>query len=312
MNNEVHLIKTVCFLLFFSFSTFASDQVSLIFINSPKGINWKTPWSLSVSTINNSLLKFKNKRVFGISHVFINVKCDSLKKNEYFGMTSATDTEERDLLFKQKYGLGIMFHTYAGKLERNKVIEKDLKDYEGSDRIAKMTTIISSEACERMLDYAKDFEARGFNKMYSGLQADPLKGEGSGCSAFGMSFLEVGGLLDKEYFTEFREHIYIPKRFVGGPLTGNKVPLTRLLFRPGAKWSNKEPNIELHAWNPEKMHAWVGKTYEAALKGNKLPNMVGLKLNGKTKEVVFDKTHYETPTGSYWKFDDTFLATAQN
>ena len=110
MNNEVHLIKTVCFLLFFSisFSTIASDQVSLIFINSPKGINWKTPWSLSVSTINNSLLKFKNKRVFGISHVFINVKCDSLGKNEYFGMTSATDTEERELLFKKKYGLGIM------------------------------------------------------------------------------------------------------------------------------------------------------------------------------------------------------------
>lgn len=308
MNNEVQLIKTVCFLLVFSFSAFASDQMSLIFINSPKGINWKSPWSLSVSTINNSLLKFKNKRVFGISHVFIQLKCDSLRKNEYFGMTSATDTEERDLLLKQKYGLGIMFHTYAGKLEKTNDIMKDLKDYEGSDRLAKMTIKISPEACQRMFDYVEEFEDRGYNKMYSGLQADPLKGEGAGCSAFGVSFLEVGGLLEQDYFSEWREHLHIPKRFIGGPLTGHKVPLTRLLFRPAAKWSKKEEHIELFAWNPERMHRWVDKVFKNAVLGKKLPHLVEIRQNGKTKEIVFDKTHYQTPTGSYWKFDEASLA----
>lgn|GEM_PF-769777 len=306
--------KTVCLfcLLIFSFSALAADQVSLIIINSPKGINWKSPWGLTVSTINNSLLKFKNKRVFGISHVFINVKCDSLGKDIYRGMTSATDTEERELLLKKKYGLGLMFHGYAGKLEKEDIILRDLTPYSGNDRIAKLTTIISPEACERMLTYVDDYEARGFGKMYSGLQADPLKGGGSSCSAFGVSFLEVAGLLEKEYFTDWREHLYIPKCFIGGPLTGNKVPVTRLLFRPGAKWSNKEPNIELYAWNPEKMHAWVGRIYDAAQKGKYAKNLVDIKHVGKTKEIIFDKTSYPTPTGNYWKFDDSKMASAQN
>lgn len=282
--------------------------MTLFFINSPKGINWKTPWSITVSTINNSLLKFKDKRVFGISHVFVKVQCDNLGKTIYRGMTSATDSEERDLLFNKKFGLGLMFHTYLGKLEKDEVIKKDLDSYAGSDRVAKMTTIISPEACERMVTYVNDFEARGFGKMYSGLQADPLKGEGSGCSAFGMSFLEVAGLLEPEYAAKFREHLYIPKRFVGGPLTGNKVSVTHLLFRPSAKWNNKEPNIELYAWNPEKMHAWVSDIYKAAEHGKHIPNLVGTTKLGKTKEIVFDKSHLPVPTGSYWKFQNEVLA----
>ena len=313
MNNEVHLIKTVCFALFFIFSlpSFAADQISLVFINSPKGINWKTPFSLTVSTINNSLLKFKNKRVFAISHVFVNLKCDSLGKDVYVGMTSATTTEERELLLKHKVGLGLMFHTYVGKLEKTAEIVKDLESYHGSDRVAKMTTLVSNEACARMLDYAQDYEARGFGAMYSGLQADPLKGEGSGCSAFGMSFLEVAGLLEPEYFTKWREHLYIPKRFIGGPLTGRKVPVTRLLFRPGAKWSDREPHIELHAWNPEKMHSWVGRVHHQSKKGQSIRNLVEIRQVGKTKEVIFDKTHYPTPSGPYWKFKHAHLANTQ-
>lgn len=291
------------------FSSFAfADEMTLFFINSPKGINWKTPWSLTVSTINNSLLKFKDKRVFGISHVFVKVQCDTLGKTIYRGMTSATDSEERDLLLNKKVGLGLMFHTYVGKLEKDEAIKKDLDSYSGSDRVAKMTTIISPDACERMVNYVNDFEARGFGKMYSGLQADPLKGEGSGCSAFGMSFLEVAGLLEPEYAAKFREHLYIPKRFIGGPLTGNKVPVTRLLFRPAAKWNNKEPNIELYAWNPEKMHAWVSDIYKSAEQGKHIPNLVGVKKLGKTKELVFDKSHLPVPTGSYWKFQNAVLA----
>ena len=306
------MIKTVCFLLLFSFSSFAADEMSLIFINSPKGINWKNPWALTVSTINNSLLKFKNKRVFSISHVFVKIKCESSGRTIHRAMTSATTTEERDLLLNKKVGLGLMFHSYVGKLEKEDVIEKDLKDYEGSDRVAKMTTIISPEACDRMLTYVDDYEARGYGNMYSGLQHDPLNGKGAGCSAFGVSFLEVAGLLEPEYFTDWREHIYIPKRFIGGELTGNKVPVTRLLFKPAAKWSNKEPNIELYAWNPEKMHKWVSKIFDQGKKGKTIKNLVELRKVGKTKEVIFDKSHLPTPQGNYWKFEDAILANSQN
>lgn len=295
------MIKNFLAVLLFitSYSTCA-DTLSLHLFRSPKGINWKTPWSLTVSTLKNSIVKFDNKRAFSISHVFVEVKCDSTGEHIFRGQTSIPDSNERELLFKKKYGMGVMFHTQPGVLEKEDVIKKDLLSYETSFRRAKASFKISPSTCQRMLQYAREYEERKYYEMYAGLQGDPLKGEGAGCSAFGASFLRVGGILGN-FANEWKQIIDVPKRFVGGPLTGNKVNILKIISKPFAKWSNKEPHIHLEAWDPEQMHRWVYKIFTQVQSSQYNGDFSAVIENqGDAKSVELDVSHLPTPQGSFW------------
>jgi hypothetical protein len=287
------------FALIFSFSA-SANELKLHLLKSPLGINWKSPYQLTVSTLKNQIVPFKNKRAYSISHVFVEVKCDSSGKHILRGMTSATTTEERDLVFKKKYGLGTMFHTFAGKLEKDEEIIRDLAPYEGSKRKAELTIKISPKACERMVSYAEEYEELGYGNKYAGLQGDPLKREGSGCSAFAVSFLRVAGLMDN-FTDEWKTVIDVPDRFIGGPMTGNKVNILKLLSAPLARWSNKVPHVHLEAWNPEAIHSWVKKTYfqvrEGSYEGQWPANISRFK---NTYHVELNMEDRDTPTGDFW------------
>jgi hypothetical protein len=279
-----------------------ADELTLHFMRSPLGIDWSDPWHMTMSTFENSIIPFKKKRAFAISHVFAELKCDSTGEHLYRAMTSEEDNTERDLVFKKHYGLGVMFHTYPGLLEKNDVITHDLAPYETSGRHNILTIKVAPKTCQRMVKYVNDYDARGFGKKYSGLQADPLKGEGAGCAAFGVSFLRVGGLMDK-FTNEWKEILDIPKRLIGGPLTGNKVKVVYILTHFFAQWNNREPHIHLEAWNPERMHSWVKKMYKKVRHGEyhgQWPADISQK--GKSLHLTLDMSHRPTPTGPYWLF----------
>lgn len=289
------------FLLVFLFptSTYA-NELRLYFLRSPLGINWQSPWKMTVSTLKNQVFPTKYPRGYRISHVFAEIRCDSNGRQIFRGMTSKTNDEERDLILNKKYGLGVMFHTYAGLYEKNESILADLGPYKGSKRRAELSIRVSAEACERMQAYADEYEDLGYGQMYSGLQADPLKREGAGCSAFAVSFMRVGGLMD-DFTDEWKQIIDVPKYLVGGPLTGNKVNLLTILNRPFAQWSSKRPHIHLEAWDPEKMHAWVQKVYrqiEAGTYDGKWP--ASTSRYGNTLHVELDMENRQTPSGSFW------------
>ncbi|MBA2403709.1 MAG: hypothetical protein H0V66_02975, partial [Bdellovibrionales bacterium] len=111
MNNLVGL------LVWFISSSVLADSVSLHLFRSPLGINWSTPWQMTVSTLKNSLANTHGKRAFAISHVFVEINCESTGEHIFRGQTSVDDSGERELLFKKKYGMGVMFHTYKGQYE---------------------------------------------------------------------------------------------------------------------------------------------------------------------------------------------------
>lgn len=278
-----------------------ADELKLHFMHSPLGVNWSSPWHLAVSTLKNQIAPVGKKRAYSISHVFVELKCDSQGKHLFRGMTSAPGTEDRDLVFKEKYGLGTMFHSYKGVLEKDQSIVNDLAPYEGHKRHSELSIKVSAAACERMIAYVDEYEALGYGNMYSGLQADPLKREGSGCSAFGVSFMRVAGLMDESITKNWIESIDIPTRLIGGPMTGKKVSIFYILTHPGAHWNNKEKHVHLNAWNPEKMHSWVGKTYKQIREGQyggKWPANVSRK--GDTLTVELDMTNRPVPTGTFW------------
>lgn len=278
----------------------AADELKLHIMKSPVGVNWSSPWALTMSVLKNQIAPVGGKRKFSISHVIVEVKCNSVGKHIYRGMTSATTTEERDLVFNQKYGLGTMFHTYAGLLEKEEDIFKGYEPYAGNKRRSELAIKVSPEACERMLQYAQEYEDLGYGKMYSGLQADPLKREGAGCSAFAMSFMRVAGLMDN-FTEEWKQKIHIPLRFIGGPMTGKKVNIITLLTKPFATWNKNEPHYYLEAWDPELMHKWVRKTYFEVINNEyegSWPANVSREKN--TLKVELNMENRETPEGEFW------------
>jgi hypothetical protein len=136
--------------------------------------------------------------------------------------------------------------------------------------------------------------------MYSGLQADPLKREGAGCSAFAVSFLRVGGLMDS-FTNEWKQIIDVPKSLIGGPITNNRVHLIKLLTRPLTRWGSKVPHVHLEAWDPELMHSWVRKTYDQVSTGSYSGRWpVKATREKATFKVEFDMEERETPTGEFW------------
>ncbi len=294
-------MKTLMALLVLIISTHTlADSVSLHLFRSPLGINWATPWEMTVSTLKNSVANTHGKRAFSISHVFAEINCNSTNEHIYRGQTSIENSGEWDLLFKKKYGMGVMFFTYEGKFEKDETILNDMAPYEGSERRGTFTAIVNPATCQRMLRYVREYEERGYGNIYSGLQADPLKGEGAGCSAFAVSFLRVGGLMEP-FVKEWQNVIDVPKRFVGGPLTGNKVSIFKLLASPGAKWSNKEAHIHLEAWNPERMLEWVNKTHDFVLNGGVMEGHgVYIDSVGKSRHVTVDLYDRATPNGPIW------------
>lgn len=288
-------------LLFLLITTSAlADSVTFHLIRSPKGINWASPWTMTVSAIKNTLAKTGDKRAFSISHVFVELKCDSTGTHILRGQTSIENSGERDLILKKKYGLGVLFQNYEGLFEKDERILKDLASYEGSKRVGKFTAMINPSTCARMLKFVNEYEERGYWKTYAGFHAEPLKGEGAGCSAFAMSFLRVGGLM--ESFTNEWQHILaVPKRFVGGPRTGNKVSILKLLAKPKASWSSSEPHFMMQAWDPEKMLKWVNKTHDLLQNGGELEDYeTSFESVGNSKEVTVDLTDRPTPTGNIW------------
>lgn len=283
-------------------SSFAvkADEVRLHMFRSPLGINWKNPWTLTVSAVKNSIAPVGKKESFSISHVAVEVKCDSIDKHIYRGMTSAPGDEDRELVFKKKYGLGTLFHTYKGRLEKDEEIIEYTRPYRTHKRRAEIGIKISPATCERLLAYAQEYEDLGYGNMYAGFHADPLKGEGAGCSAFVISFLRVGGLMD-DFMEEWKQVIDVPLRFVGGPLTQKKVSIFYILKRPRARWSSKEPHIHMEAWDPELMHSWVKRTYYALENGHaEIPWNAEASREGKSLKIELDMSERPTPSGPFW------------
>jgi hypothetical protein len=296
------LSKLICFVSLFCCWQASADSLTLHLFRSPRGINWSSPWAMTTSTIHNAYTSTGSMRAFSISHVFVEVTCDSTGEHILRGQTSRDNEEERELIFKKKYGLGVMFHTFRGRFEKDDDIDRDMAPYEGSSRRATFSARINPQTCQRLLQYAREYEERGFGELYSGLQADPLKGEGAGCSAFAMSFIRVGGLLEP-YMEDWKQIIDVPKRFVGGPITGNKVKITKILSHPRARWSNREPHVHLEAWDPERMHAWVGKIYDRIILGqHKNSYEFSVNRTGNSYAVEVDLTDKATPTGPIWLF----------
>jgi hypothetical protein len=172
--------------------------MTLYFIPSPYGLNWESPSKLAKGILKNKLLP--GSRFMG--HVNIELDYQDPEDGKVHILTGMTQKKMNapKLLFKEKYGLGILYHSFEGRLESIEELTPELNKYfkRGNKKINFVKYKLNLSVCRRIRDYVAQYTKNGHDRYY-GLYNKPLHGEGAGCSAFGASFLEVAGILEEEH-----------------------------------------------------------------------------------------------------------------
>lgn len=267
-----------------------TNSLTLYFIPSPLGLDWSSPAKLAVSAAKNRL-RFQSRFM---GHVFVEIQCGD--KIERTGMVGTNFDYLNQLLIEQR-GLGVLYHSFAGGLEQSADVEGEIKELsQEGERLNFVKFKLNEGQCVRVVTYLKEY--RGYNVgRYYGLANRPLYAEGSGCSAFGASFLEVAGILDTEMTEAWSQTVLIPLKYAGPPLKTEGVSLWSLIMNAQSWASEKEVHKKLFFWSPDRMFEWVkGKVSKANVE--KKFSVIAI---GKSKGIEFDKSYLPAPTGPIWQ-----------
>ncbi|MCT4641551.1 MAG: hypothetical protein N4A33_04585 [Bacteriovoracaceae bacterium] len=249
------------------------NKLTLYFIPSPKPLDWSSPTKLARTIVRNQILR--KHRFMG--HVNVRLQYDNI--DIFTGMCAIDIDRARGLLLKEKIGLGIVFHSFAGRLEDNTELEKEFEQYyeKGNERMNFIEFSISNSMAKRVHEYLDTFKKEKLDAYY-GLVNSPLHCEGAGCSAFGASIMDIIGMLDNDIKMAWSNRVKVPYQLSGNPLTNNKVSLFKLLFKNFNWAKDNEDGYDLFFWDPDLMWKWTeeqikNKTYELTKKRN----VIGLK-----------------------------------
>lgn len=274
------------------------SSLTLYFLSSPHGLNWSGPKSITASLVKN-VLSPKNRM---LGHVAVELNCPV---QNYYALTGMTDTGEisyNDLVLKDKIGFGVLFEVVPGQLEETAPLARELAEkLVLGKRVRFLSTLISQQTCERLVTYLEEYKANGSNHFY-GLTNRPRYGEGAGCSAFGVSFLDVAGLLDQEFIDHWSYFIRFPERLIGEKSEQKKVSLFRLLLlrKKYNRWAKKEEaGRSIFFWDPDTMFNWAEEKIQTQSPSNFAYEIIEL---GQTKGLLIDHTTKETPTEPIWLF----------
>jgi hypothetical protein len=231
-----------------------SSKLTLYFIPSPRPLDWSSPTSLSRTILKNQIIR--KSRFMG----HVNVKLEHNGNEIFTGMVAKDIDTARSLLFRKKIGLGIIYHSFEGKLESKEELDIELGKYleDGNKRINFIQYKISNSMGDRVQEYLETFKELQLDSYY-GLVNSPLHGEGAGCSAFGASVAAIMDELNEEVTQAWSNQVLVPMHLTGEPVTQNKVSFFSLLLK-NHTWANKnEDHKELFFWDPDLMWSWVEK-----------------------------------------------------
>ena len=287
------------FLIFFtSFNLFSKEnvnQLTLYFFPSPYELNWESPQKIAQSVLKSTYIPTKFKYRHSLGHVSSELLCDD-GFYHLSGMTTKEKNEDTQLILKEKVGLGVMFYPMKGKLQSRKEVEDDIQDRIKKGKMNWISIKINKTTCQRLKQDLQTYENENIQDVY-GLVFNPRKKEGAGCSAFGMSLLEVAGLMTEEYKTEFSQRVFVNNDLNGFNGSVNKASFFKILLGINAKhWSKDNKNgKELFFWRPNLMYEWV-KNKIKKLKERQLTTY-RIETKGKLEGLSIDKTMVAAPKG---------------
>ncbi|MBI5371356.1 MAG: hypothetical protein HZA79_04930 [Sphingobacteriales bacterium] len=192
----------------------SAQELTIYAIPSPKGINWQSPGKLVRSYLSNFFAASRyGKHKHAIGHVIVELR-DSTR-HVLTSVTSASHSGMTKNVLRRGYGLGILFSDIRGILEETDINLPQVQQRSQSGEIAFIRYRVSQPVFDRLWQYYEEYKQREYYRNYNGANK-PREGLGAGCSAFAVSFLEVGGLLDILPDSLWKVEVNAPAKLVGG------------------------------------------------------------------------------------------------
>lgn len=243
-----------------------SHEITFYAIPPAGNIDWANPSSLFKSTINCYLKAGLRKHYYVIGHVITQISSPLLDSTVYLSMSGAIQTEKLEYVLKKKVGLAALGATLKGHMEQQESIRKGLELYGKRDKVRYIKYKVNEEAIKRIMYFVKYYTERneyGWSpcEHYNGALYPRYQHEGSGCSAFGVSLLEIAGLLPDSIKKKWMVEINIPMELIGGTLNGNKRIKHRSVLKTKA-WhdgSGKEniDFVKFSIYEPAYIFNWI-------------------------------------------------------
>jgi hypothetical protein len=289
---------TLSLWIFLASALASADELTLYFIHSPLGLDWHRPSDIARSIMFNELAAQITGRGHSAGHVYIGLNCGS--SQVMAGMTNSDDSEFSKVIFKEKRGLGTLFYTFHGRIQRTEEVALDINRRLQDGEINFMTFLIQPSSCQRSMQYLEEFSARGYDQFY-GLANRPLHGEGAGCSAFGTSFLTVSGIEESELTDAWSQSLRVPLKYIGDPTTHRTVNFLKLVSSIDGWARANQPHRPIFFWDPDQMYNWVDAVVSGRLE-TALPVQTAMKVNA--RGLLVDYTHIPTPNRPIWESEN--------
>lgn len=229
-------------------------RLTIYVVPSTEWLGWNSPAELMKNTAWNKVFPvFPKKKKRAIGHVFVELTDGSYRF--FGGMTTQAGNHQINKVVKEGYNLGVLFAEFPGALDCPDKLQDELIQRCEDGEIAFMTFSLHRSNFDRLREYIDTYQQREYHLIYNG-NNQPRKGEGAGCSAFGISFLEVAGLLKEDWKEEWTMKVRVPKHLVGGPKTGQNVSVISMLF--ANRWAKEhEPHLVLELYEPFLIYEWI-------------------------------------------------------
>jgi hypothetical protein len=277
------------------------NELTIYFIPSKAEYDWSSPHTLYRSYFKNYLRNMFKKDCYSLGHAFLELRSPLVPGTLLAGIRSASKEEKADYVMKEHYGLAILGMDLQGRLESPEDLETVKEKYSKKGKLAFLRLIITEDQAALMIDFYKEFKVRIDSmgspaRCYGGAFWPRYYGEGSGCSAFVVSFLDVPGILREEY-EEWKVDVNIPMNLIGGPYNKfNEVEIKEI--KKSKSWddglsvahADYEP---FQIYDPTLMYDWVIKLYDQR---EQLPEMAVSPVSyNKSKGVEIDARGFPIP-----------------
>lgn len=276
------------------------NELTLFAIPAPRlvGLSWKRPGGLARRTLISNGLGLHRS----LGHAAVRVQCAATATHpadHFQGSVVSTGDDFRKMVLEEKAGLGVLLRTVPGALEKEEELQPTLDERYGNGRVSFIRFAISGDTCHALLDYAREFERRNVASQYGFVR--PLYGEGAGCSAFSMAFLELARLDEPHFRSQWSFDVRIPMGLVGGrDNPTNKVSVFELFTSFGPWAREDEPHRRLVGWDPTKMFTSIRTSAKSALRDHSLV----VEKRGRALGLVLDRRNVapraELSTRTFW------------
>lgn len=259
----------------------STNQLIIYSVNPPTPIDWSSPGKAFKSIFKNSfinegyevedhdnegnkIIRKQNIKTHFIGHMFMKITCEGFPEI-LTGMTSSGKEEISGLMIDGKSFQQILSPT-KGHFNSSKELSEEIEIRKSKvGNLNYMGINLTKSSCQELLGYFTEFHACGVSSKYGGLNANPHKAEGAGCSAFAISFLQRLGIVKgiealeaNDFGHQFMREINIPKIMLFQNDKEPEIGAWRLLKGHKIAWASDDTTgRKVKFFDPELFSAWV-------------------------------------------------------